>query len=758
MLALGDCFIDVGARILLRDAVQQHVEPQAFDLLVHLLEHRDRVVPREELLDAVWGGRWISDAALATRVKELRRATGDDGVRQAVIRTVRGRGYQLVAPVSDQPAPGTMPVRVPPSLIGRERDVAEVTARLAPGRLVTVVGPGGVGKTSLAREVAPPTAVVVDLSALASGADLLGAISLAAGVVLDEEGDVVAALRRRNAVLVLDDADDLVAPVSRLCDLLTGDRLAVLVTCRVRLGSRDEQLWPLLPLARDAAAGLLRARARSLAPLSGLAELPAGQIDVLTDAVDRLPLALEMLAAMGAVLDAQALHELVGTRPDLVASPHRDAPERHRTLAALVRTSLDRLEPASRTALEVLTVFAGAFTAADAMGVVGDLSTVRDLVDRSLLSPLPGPRYQVLRTVRNAARAGLADAERDALARRHADYVVDVLEQADRDLRGPEEADAAATFARLGDEARAAHAWARQSAPDLAVRLTACLHLYAYSRLWAEPGGWARSLASEGLCPPPVRLAIAAQAVHEGRLDEARAAVTVVLDDEPVRGRELMADLELYAGRTAQAAEHARALAATGDPRGVVIGHVDEVLAVLYGGAPDEALTMLDHGPVAAAPSEQAWLAFARAEVLAKLGDLDGATRAADLAVRSGEQVGNILVTAVSRLLGAELTAATDPRRAAGSYADVIGTFQEQGAAVHLRVALRHAVPLLADLGQPVAAATVGAWCLGRDISEADAAPLLRSTVGLRADPRAHDLGIFEVADVSLLALRQILT
>jgi pimeloyl-ACP methyl ester carboxylesterase/DNA-binding winged helix-turn-helix (wHTH) protein len=94
-----DCLVDPGRFELRRGGAVEHVEPQVFDVLVHLITHRDRVVTKTELLDTVWGDRFVSESALASRLKSARRAVGDDGSAQRVIRTVFGRGYQFVAPV-----------------------------------------------------------------------------------------------------------------------------------------------------------------------------------------------------------------------------------------------------------------------------------------------------------------------------------------------------------------------------------------------------------------------------------------------------------------------------------------------------------------------------------------------------------------------------------------------------------------------------------------------------------------------------------
>ncbi len=105
-----DCLVDPGRFELRRGGAVEHVEPQVFDVLVHLIRHRERVVTKTELLDTVWGDRFVSESALASRLKSARRAVGDDGAAQKVIRTVFGRGYQFVANVAEHPtAVATVP-------------------------------------------------------------------------------------------------------------------------------------------------------------------------------------------------------------------------------------------------------------------------------------------------------------------------------------------------------------------------------------------------------------------------------------------------------------------------------------------------------------------------------------------------------------------------------------------------------------------------------------------------------------------------
>ena len=104
IFAFGDLELDTEAFELRRALAPVRVEPQVFDVLAHLVTHRDRVVTKEELLDEVWGDRFVSESALTSRIKDARRVVGDDGRRQAVIRTVHRRGYRFVAPVEERGA------------------------------------------------------------------------------------------------------------------------------------------------------------------------------------------------------------------------------------------------------------------------------------------------------------------------------------------------------------------------------------------------------------------------------------------------------------------------------------------------------------------------------------------------------------------------------------------------------------------------------------------------------------------------------
>jgi DNA-binding winged helix-turn-helix (wHTH) protein len=164
--------LDTERRTVLVDGCEAEVEPRVFDVMAYLVEHCDRVVSKEELLDELWGDRFVSESALSTAVKNVRRVLGDSGAEQRIVRTVHGRGFRVVAPVervAHQPTGALIPGTAEPTgrrtggvrhlpravtLFGRDDDLERLRSLIEPSAVVTVVGPGGVGKTSLAVAVA----------------------------------------------------------------------------------------------------------------------------------------------------------------------------------------------------------------------------------------------------------------------------------------------------------------------------------------------------------------------------------------------------------------------------------------------------------------------------------------------------------------------------------------------------------------------------------------------------------------------------
>jgi predicted ATPase len=710
-----------------------HLEPQAFDLLVCLIDQRDRVVSKVELLDGVWGHRFVSEANLTTRVKEVRRAVGDDGTRQHTVANVRGRGYRFVADVQ----------RVDESsdagLVGRDPDLASLRDALARARLVTLTGPGGVGKSTLARAVAADAGRsgadgvhLIELVALDPDAPVLPAVARALDVLLDTEraGDAVRAIARLDALLVLDNCEHVVDAVAALVhDLLHahGSKVRLLATSQVPLGVSGESLVEVRPLPVDEASELFARRARE-ALASWDAADGADRIDRLVAQLDGLPLTIEMAAARVRSMTLDDLERMIADRRGLLQMSHRTPAKRHRSLESLVTWSAQLLDPQQHRRFTEFSVFAGRVTASDAAAVLAPDAAEEAAVDlaalaeRSLLVvDLTGTetRYSMLSTVRDVAGRWLeASGAVQATRARHAEHVTAVLRDVDDVLRTPRELDGRRRLDALVDETRAAFRWAEHDCVDLAGEMSAALFHAAHSSLWQEPVEWSRSLLArhggDELHFPGAVLLVAGAGAHRGDLADARAMASRVASTGAGRIRalalELLADIALYEGDLDGAARASDDLGRLGlelgDSHASAFGVADAALARVYGGDAAGALELIDStalGPLA--PTDGAWVAYARGDALSAL----GAPEAADAfrtAIELGRTVGNRFVVSVSRVsLATEHARVGELRLALDGFAIALRDFLRHGNQTHAITAIRNLVGVLAAVGDDRGAA-----------------------------------------------------
>lgn len=356
-------------------------------------------------------------------------------------------------------------VPAPTSFHGRDQEVADVSALLGPGRLVTLSGPGGVGKTRLATEIGCRAAAtwhdgvwLVDLAPLDDPSLLAPALATALGVPGrggDRWAEVVAHLRERQALLVLDNCERLARPCAAAVDeLLAACRACgVLATSRAPLGSVRERLVRIPPLAVDGqgtgpAVALFLDRMAAVRDDLHPDEGALATVAAICRELDGLPLALELAAARLAVLSPDEVLDGLEHRFDLLRTRNLAVPERQRTLEALLEWSDRLLDDAERACLRRLGVFGGSFSVAGAVAAVGGDGVrpevvpelVWSLVDTSLatadLTASP-TRYRLLGSVRAFARDRLADrGEVESVAVRLARWYAETIGPECRHHRG----------------------------------------------------------------------------------------------------------------------------------------------------------------------------------------------------------------------------------------------------------------------------------------------------------------------------------
>ncbi|GII95633.1 BTAD domain-containing putative transcriptional regulator [Sinosporangium siamense] len=423
-----------------------------------------------------------------------------------------------------RPAPAVRGLRAQlTSFVGRAAEVREVRRLLREQRLITLIGPGGAGKTRLAVEVAAgltgQEVCFVELAPLTSGADLpqamLAAIAGGQGELVargDSAARLLAQLRGRTMVVVLDNCEHVVHDAAVLVDdvLAANPSVRVLASSREQLGITGEVLVPVPPLALPppgalpeeptayAAVALFQDRAAAVRP--GFTVTAGNVADVvrICRTLDGLPLAIELAAARTRSLPVEVIAAKLDDRFRLLTGGSRTALPRHRTLHAAVAWSWDLLEGEEQALARRLSVFAGDATLDDMERVCGGdvVGPLMALVEKSLVLEVSG-RYRMLETIRAFCREQLAASGEEAgLRRAHALCFLDLAEEAEPYLRGAEQVVWLGRLIEAHDDMGVALRWAIEVGDaEIALRLAAALTWYWWLRgLRAESGALIRQV------------------------------------------------------------------------------------------------------------------------------------------------------------------------------------------------------------------------------------------------------------------------
>jgi predicted ATPase/DNA-binding winged helix-turn-helix (wHTH) protein len=526
-------------RVLEKDGVPLKIGSRALDILVTLLQSAPEVVDKRDLMSRVWGSLVVDEGSLRFHIASLRKILGDTESGAPYITNIPGRGYCLAASVSWIAIPAraredtvvAAPVApvlpgAPLQMVGRDAELRDLTRRLRQERFVSIVGPGGIGKTTIALAVAHEVlsefdgAVrFLDLSAIQDAKLLGSAVAVQLGLTTVSEDAlaiVLSYLRERRLLLVLDNCEHLIQAAAILAESLFREASQVHILCTSREALRAEGEWVhhLSPLEcpPEGMAGLTATQALAFpavqlfikqASASGypllLKDEDAPVVAEICRRLDGIALALELAASRVGVYGVQRTASLLDSQFRLLWKGRRTALPRHQTLAAALDWSYNLLSEPEQTTLRRLAIFYGPFSLDDAVAVVGEsldpvevTEALGMLVEKSLvtLAPAATVRYRLLDTTKAYAGKRLADSgERLRLAERHCTYIAQALERFNTMPPAACIPELVSFFADHLSNVRAAHEWSFSAGGDrrLGVRLAAaCAPLYVQLSLLPE--------------------------------------------------------------------------------------------------------------------------------------------------------------------------------------------------------------------------------------------------------------------------------
>ncbi|MCA6106288.1 ATP-binding protein [Bradyrhizobium cenepequi] len=541
----GPFRLHVGQRRLERDGSPIQLGGRALDLLIALVERAGTVVSKNDLLARVWPDVIVDEGSLRVQVAGLRKALGDGEAGARYLTTVSGQGYCFVGRLShpsSQAPPSIGPTSEPPHnlparptrMVGRDQAVRDISAKLRSERFVTIVGPGGVGKTTVAvsaghdlLEEFAGAVSFLDFGALYDPALVPNVVASTLGL-LSQAGNpsdsLVNLLRDKRMLLILDCCEHVIETVAALAERLYAEapQLHVLATSRESLRVEGEHVHRLQPLSSPPDdGGLTAAQALAFPAVQLFVERAAasgGRFVELSDAdarlvgeicrrLDGIALAIELAASRASSSNIKDTVALLNDAFKLLGEGQRAVLPRHQTLRATFDWSYKLLSDPERMVLRRMSVFAGSFTLEAARSVAGAehaddgevIGAIASLVAKSMLATGKSgasTRYRLLDTARAYALERLAvSADGDATARRHARYFLRLLQGISNNPAGSSEMNGFAAIADQFANIRAALTWCFSEHGDRATGVAlaaAAMPFFLKLSLFAECQFWAK--------------------------------------------------------------------------------------------------------------------------------------------------------------------------------------------------------------------------------------------------------------------------